>query len=191
MRLSSYDPGTTSGFSYKVTSTTAGDIITLSDTKNFCKVTSSDDDALIQVIIDASIDMAERYTGLSLRAKAMTLEFQQYGSQIPLPFGPHTAVTAVRTKYHGSETTVSSDDYFVTGQDYFTLNMKQFNTDYNLEVDVTCGYGAANVPALIKLALFKSVLSNYEDRQDLIAGSVMSLPNASKELLKPYKRVRI
>ena len=191
MRLSSYDTGFTSGFSYKVNSVTAGDVITLPDTKNFCKVSTSDDDALIAVLIEAMIDNAERFTGLSFRTKSLTLEFQQYGSQIPLPFGPHTAVSAVRTKYHGDETTLSADDYFVTGQDYYTLNLKQLNGEYGLEVDVTAGYGHANVPALIKLALYKAVLSNYEDRQDLIAGSVMALPNESKELLRPYRRVRI
>jgi hypothetical protein len=95
----------------------------------------------------------------------------------------------VRTKHEGDETVVSTDEYHVTGQEFFTLNMTEFFTHQQLEIDVTTGYGAGSVPALIKLALLKATLSNYEDRQDLIDGNANLLPNSSKKLLDQYKRV--
>jgi hypothetical protein len=119
----------------------------------------------------------------------MTLEYQEYGQEIILPYGPHVSVDEVRTKYEGTETTLSSDAYWVTGQEFFTLNLTEFFTHQQLEIDVTTGYGAGSVPALIKLALLKATLSNYEDRQDLIDGNANLLPNSSKKLLDQYKRV--
>jgi len=189
MILATRNPGKNVGFTKKITDNGTGDIITLSEAKSFMRVTTSDDDTLINTIIEAMIDSAERYTGLSFRTKEMTLEFQEYGQEIILPYGPHVSVDAVRTKYKGSESTLSSDAYWVTGQEFFTLNLTEFFTHQQLEIDVTTGYGAGSVPALIKLALLKATLSNYEDRQDLIDGNANLLPNSSKKLLDQYKRV--
>ena len=142
------------------------------------------------MLIEAMIDMAEKYAGITLRTKEYTFEFQQYGNTVQLPYGPHVSVDAVRTKLDGTETTLTAGtDYFVTGQDFKTLNITESFKYQQLEVDVTAGYGAANVPELIQLALYKAVLSNYEDRQDLVEGSAFSLPNASKMLLQQYKQI--
>lgn len=188
--LATRDNGFTTGFSKTTTSETAGDIITLSNVKNWCRITTSDDDALLSMLIEAMIDMAEKYAGITLRQKEYTFEFQQYGNTVQLPYGPHVSVDAVRTKLDGTETTLTADtDYFVTGQDFKTLNITESFRYQQLEVDVTAGYGAANVPELIQLALYKAVLSNYEDRQDLVEGSAFALPNASKMLLNQYKQV--
>lgn len=189
MILATRNSGKNVGFTKKVTSETAGDIVTLSEAKSFMRVSTSDDDTLIGTIIEAVIDSSELYTGLSFRTKEMTLEYQEYGQEIILPYGPHVSVDAVRTKYQGEETTVSSDHYWVTGQEFFTLNLSEFFTHQQIEIDVTTGYGAGSVPALIKLAILKATLSNYEDRQDLIEGSANMLPNSSTSLLDKYKRV--
>ena len=189
MILATRNPGKNVGFTKKITDNGTGDIITLSEVKSFMRVTTDDDNTLINTIIEAMIDSAERYTGLSFRTKEMTLEYQEYGTEIILPYGPHVSVDAVRTKYEGEETTLSSDAYWVTGQEFFTLNLTEFFTHQQLEIDITTGYGAGSVPALIKLALLKATLSNYEDRQDLIDGNANLLPNSSKKLLDQYKRV--
>lgn len=190
MILATRNTGKNVGFSKTVRSTVAGDIVTLSEAKNFMRVTTSDDDTLIGTIIDAIIDHAELYTGLTLRQKEYTFEYQQYGQEIILPYGPHVSVDEVRTKYQGEETVVGTGDYWVTGQQFFTLNLVEFYTHQELEIDVTAGYGASNVPPAIKLAILKAVLSHYEDRQDNVGGTIVAtLPNESKSLLKQFKRV--
>lgn len=191
MILSTRDNGNWGGFSKTVRSTVSGDVITLSATKSYMKVDTSDDDTLISTLIEASIDMAERYANLTLRRKEYTFEFVDYGQEILLPYGPHVSVDAVRTKIDGVETTLATADYNVVGQDFKTLLLKGTVSAYQLEVDVTAGYGSASVPDLIKLALYKSVLSHYEDRQDLFAGGVSELPTSSKQLLNVYRRIPI
>ncbi len=191
MILSTRDTGNWSGYSFTVRSTVSSDIITLANTKSYMKVSTSDDDTLITTLIEASIDMAERYMNMTLRRKEYTFEFVDYGREIVLPYGPHVSVDAVRTKYNGVETTLATGDYQVLGQDFKTLILDSFVSSYQLEVDVTAGYGGASVPEMIKLALYKAVLSHYEDRQDLFAGGVSELPNSSKQLLNIYRRIPI
>lgn len=191
MILSTRDNGNWGGFSKTVRSTVSGDVITLADTKSFMRVDTADDNTLISTLIEASIDMAERYANITLRRKEYTFEYVDYGREILLPYGPHVSVDAVRTKTDGVETTLSASYYQVVGQDFKTLILDSSVASYQLEVDVTAGYGASSVPDLIKLALYKSVLSHYEDRQDLFAGGVSELPNSSKQLLNIYRRIPI
>ena len=188
MWLSTRDKGNTTGLTYRVTTTTAGDIVTLSTVKSWARVDTSDDDALLTLLIGAMEEMAEKYTGLSFRTKDITVEYESFGNDVILPYGPHTSVDAVRTKYQGAETTLGTGEYFVTGQDFKTLHLIESFTDQQLEVDLTVGYGAANVPDLIKVAILKAVLSNYEDRQDVVEGGGFVLPNESKKLLDAYRR---
>ena len=188
MWLSTRDKGNTTGLSHTVNSVTAGDIVTTTEVKSWARISTSDDDALLTILIGAMEEMAEKYMGLSLRTKDITVEYESFGNEVILPYGPHTSVDAVRTKYQGTETTLASGEYYVTGQDFKTLHLIEAFTDQQLEVDLTVGYGAANVPDLIKLAILKGVLSNYEDRQDVVEGGGFVLPNESKKLLDTYRR---
>jgi len=46
-----------------------------------------------------------------------------------------------------------------------------------------------SVPNDVRLALKKAVLSNFEDRQDVVGGmSVSMLPNSSKKILSKYRK---
>lgn len=192
MLLYERDKGNTSGFTKKVISETAGDIVTLAEAKNFMRISGTDDDTFISLLLESMIDMAEKYAGITLRSKEYTFEFEEYGTSIPLPYYPHVSVDAVRVKSQGVEDTLTSDDYYVTGQDKLVLNIKQPFQGQQLEVDVTAGYGAADVPPLIKLAILKAALSNYEDRQDNIGGTIVAkMPNDSKTLLDQYRDVII
>ena len=188
MWLSTRDKGNTTGLTYTVNSVTAGDIVTASLAKQWARVDTSDDDALFTLLIEGVEEMAEKYMGLSLRTKNVTVEYAEFGNEVILPLGPHTSVDEVRTKYQGTETTLASGEYFVTGQDFKTLHLVESFTDQQLEVDLTVGYGAANVPALIKMGILKAVLSNYEDRQDVVESSGFVLPNESKRLFDRYRR---
>ena len=189
MWLSTRDKGNTTGLTYTVNSVTAGDIVTASLAKQWARVDTSDDDTLFTLLIEGVEEMAEKYMGLSLRTKDVTVEYAEFGNEVILPLGPHTSVDAVRTKYQGTETTLGTGEYFVTGQDFKTLHIVESFTDQQLEVDLTVGYGAANVPPLMKMGLLKAILSNYEDRQDIISGTIIaSLPNESKKLFDRYRR---
>lgn len=187
--LSTRSEGETTGFTKTVNTVEAGDVITVSELKQWGRIDYDDDDALLQTLIDGAVDMTERYLYQTLKQKTYTFEYQGYGVEIPLPYGPHVSVDEVRRKQQGDEEVLTTDDYFVTGQDFKTLNLYQSFSYQQLEVDVTAGYGLANIPSQIKIAMLKIALSHYEDRQDILSGTIVAeLPDSSRNILNKYKR---
>ena len=180
--------GQTLGYTKSINSTTDEDIIDLATAKSYMGITHNDEDTLIGTLIEMAIDLAEHYTGLMLYRITMTLEYTQYASAVLLPWPPHVSVDAVRVKTLGEETTLSADEYFITGQDQKTLNLKNAVSYQGLEVDLTTGYGASAVPPLIKVALLKIILSQYEDRNNVSGVTPYAMPNDAKSLLNNYRR---
>jgi len=190
MRLASVNRGQNLGFTKSVRVVESGDIVTLAQAKDFCRITVDDDDTYISLLIGMAEELVANYAGITLRTTEYTFEWEQFADRIALPYAPHTSVDAVRTKVDNVETTVDSDSYNVVGQANKTINI--ISPIYGgLEVDVTSGYGVANVPKTVQLAILKTVLTNYENRQDDAYDVTYSLPSDARTLLKPYKRVII
>lgn len=189
MYLAERSMGTTEGLSTKVTSVVAGDVVTVAEAKQYGRIDISDDDNLIPVLLEAVIETAEKYTNLAFRQKEVTAEYQQYGNEIILPLQPVQTVNEVRRVYQGTATVMSAGDYYVTGQEYKTLCVKDAYDGEQLQIDMTVGYGASSVPPGIKLAILKAFVSAYEDRQDAIGGTIVAqLPNDARTLLNAYRR---
>lgn len=190
MNLASYNGGQNTGFTKSVTSVTAGDIVTLAEAKAFCRITDSDEDTIVTLLIAMAEEQVENFAGITLRATTYTFEYETFGNRIRLPYQPIKTVTEVRTKVDGVETILDSDSYQLIGQDEKTL--KIIAPIYGgIEIDCTAGYGVADVPSTIKLAILKTVLTNYENRQDNSGEQSFMLPDSAKSLLKSYKRVMI
>lgn len=190
MRLKSYNNGTNSGFSKVATTIETGNIVTVSEAKDFCRITTSDDDTLIQLLIDSAEEMVVNFTSRTLRETSYTYEYKTFAKEITLPYAPHKSVSEVRSKLNGVETVLDSDSYYLSGQEDKTLNI--ISPIYGgLEIDLVAGYGVANVPKTIKLAILKTVLTNYENRQDDSMDNTYELANDTKALLKPYRKVFI
>lgn len=191
MWLASRDTGTTTGLSRTVHSTEAGDIVTVADAKQWARVEHSEDDVLFGKLIAAVEDLTEQYTGLTLREKTMTIEYAQYGHEVQLPYGPKHVVTAVRRVEQGTATALTTAEYHVAGQEHKTLYIDRHYSSQQLQIDLTAGYGIANVPDAIRVAMLKAILSTYEDRQDVVTGTIATvMPNSSRVLLQQYKRFR-
>jgi len=79
MRLATSFSGRVLGLSKSVTSVEPGDIVSLADVKQFCRVRTDDDDGLLLSLIGASEAYVERYTGVTLRTTNITYEYLRYG----------------------------------------------------------------------------------------------------------------
>lgn len=186
--LATNNRGQTLGYSKTINTTSTDTIITLSETKSYMNIDHNDDDAFINRLINMGIDLAERYMGKMIKRRTLTLEYDQHATSILLPFPPHVSVDAVRTKNLGVETTLTTGEYFVTGQDQKTLNLKFPVRHQGLEVDITTGYGAGSVPDAIIIAVQKIVNSQYEDRQNVAGGTaVTQMPNDAKSILNHFR----
>lgn len=186
MDIATLDYKTPKGFTKKTLTVESTPFVYIDNVKNWLKVSTSDDDEVIQLLIDAAIDWAQNYTGRTLRTTTYTYEWAKGAYHIDLPYPPIQSVDAVRTKIQGVETTLTTDEYYTTGQDDLTLHLANLPTGA-IEADVTAGYGASNVPAEFKLAIRKFIITNYDIREDIIdGGGLIEAPNSAKQLLKPY-----
>lgn len=163
-------------------------IVTLQAAKDYLRVDYSEDDTLIQSLIDTARIRLEQYASVAMTAR--TLKVVAYVDEfIELPYAPINTISLV--EYWDGEAWVAMvvGDYRVIGDTYkkvyFTSPiMSDFRFTY------TCGY--ATTPESMKTALLKMVGDLYEYRESSVESSKPSANlTTAYELMKPYKRVSI
>lgn len=163
-------------------------IVTLQAAKDYLRVDYSEDDTLIQSLIDTARIRLEQYASVAMTAR--TLKVVAYVDEfIELPYAPINTISLV--EYWDGEDWVAMTvgDYRVLGDTYkkvyFTSPlMSDFRFTY------TCGY--ATTPESMKTALLKMVGDLYEYRESSVESSKPSANlTTAYELMKPYKRVSI
>ena len=165
--------------------------IDVSDVKKWAKVDFTEDDSIISDLIDEVIDMVENELDLTIVDKTVTAVYEEFAARIALPFAPVDSITSVKTLDEGSvdETLTDGEDYYLQGNNlYLETQWKASDPWFKKGLEVVYDCSQPNLPAGIKLGLKKAILSNYEDRQDVVGGmSATELPNSSWKHLKRYK----
>lgn len=171
---------------------TSTDVLSTADAKSWMKVDTSADDSLIADLVAEVIDVVEETYSFQLIEKTVTAEWESYGKRVDLPLFPAQSVASVKTiNNQGTETTLTAgDDYYLQGDTLIFNSIYAYENTFErirLKVVYTAGY--TSIPNGIILGLKKAVLSNYEDRQDLVEGGVSELPNGSKSHFKRYAKL--
>lgn len=167
----------------KVTFSSQGAMpISVADAKLWMRregVTAEDD--LIEDLIEDVIDEMMRLTNSSLISQTITAVYNSYGREINLPYAPIDTITSVKTLYEGTETTLTTDDYYLQGDALFMKDLESVG----LEVVYT---STGNFPNGLRNAVFQALLTNYNDREDNVLGGVTKIPNNSRKKALRYKR---
>jgi len=170
----------------------ASDLISTADAKSWLKIDTSDEDDLISDLIDEVTADIENNYQIPVKSKDVTAVWENFGSEVPLPFQPVDSITTVKTiESDGTETTLTVDeDYRLVGSRLLIDEVYGYESPYNrTKLEVVYVSAFDGVPNDIRLALKKAVLSNFEDRQDVVGGmSVSMLPNSSKKILIKYRK---
>jgi len=163
-------------------------IVTLQAAKDYLRVDYSEDDTLIQSLIDTARIRLEQYASVAMTAR--TLKVVAYVDEfIELPYAPINTISLVEYWDGADWVAMTVGDYRVIGDTYkkvyFTSPlMSDFRFTY------TCGY--ATTPESMKTALLKMVGDLYEYRESSVESSKPSANlTTAYELMKPYKRVSI
>ena len=163
-------------------------IVTLQAAKDYLRVDYSEDDTLIQSLIDTARIRLEQYASVAMTAR--TLKVVAYVDEfIELPYAPINTISLVEYWDGAAWVTIEVGNYRVLGDTYkkvyFTSPiMSEFRFTY------TCGY--ATTPESMKTALLKMVGDLYEYRESSVESSKPSANlTTAYELMKPYKRVSI
>jgi uncharacterized phiE125 gp8 family phage protein len=178
--------------------------ITLAQAKQHCRVDHSDDDAIIQLYMEAAVDHIEGNRGVlgyGLVNQAWELTYDAFPSDdLELPLGPVPSVTKV--EYADLDTGVMiewpSTNYQVDASRegwISPINGWPDTSDVINAVKVTfvAGYGptAADVPADIKMALLHLVSHWYENREAVSDGNMMTVPMTFESLIGAIRKISI
>lgn len=177
--------------------------IALSEAKLFLKVDTSDDDALIGTIISSAREYVENFTGYQLLSATYTQyldKFPNKNTAIELLMNPVSAVTHV--KYYDSDNTLqtwntSNYDTDLKGKPArITLaNDATFPTVYDrtnaVEIKFVAGYAstsATGFPKQLLNAMYLIIGHLYENRQDVIVGSIVTeMRKGADSILRQYR----
>ena len=169
----------------------------------FLKVDTSDDDALIGTIISSAREYVENFTGYQLLSATYTQyldKFPNKNTAIELLMNPVSAVTHV--KYYDSDNTLqtwntSNYDTDLKGKPArITLaNDATFPTVYDrtnaVEIKFVAGYAstsATGFPKQLLNAMYLIIGHLYENRQDVIVGSIVTeMRKGADSILRQYR----
>ncbi len=152
-------------------------VITLDEAKNYLKVDSADDNALIGAIIETAEDLVEQLTRRTLITASFELIYDEVGESIEIVKSPLIEVTKIETiDDAGVKTEVADSTYIVdiTGQ-RGRVSLKSGCTwpahrgFASFIITVKAGYGemAGAVPAALRQAVLAAIAVIYDGRGEV------------------------
>lgn len=146
--------------------------VTLAEVKDYAlRLTSNyDDDKLTTLITEARM-WIEKYTGLYIVQREITVALLNQAGGIELP-GPIVGSVALTDK---DDEEIETDDYDIIGSEIETCFDNRINATYNV--------GYATAPEWVKNAIYAYIAWRYDNRGDEGGGS----PEAAAAICRPHK----
>jgi hypothetical protein len=173
-----------------ITTTVAptAEVVTLAEAKNYLRVDYSEDDDLIEALINTAQTRLEQYAGVAMTPR--TLKVVAFVNDfIELPYTPTNTISKV--EYWDSTNWIEMEigGYQVIGD---TTKKVYMTSIYNNEFRFTYTCGYATTPQTMKTSLLKMVSDLYEYRESSVEASKPSANlMTAYELMKPFKRINI
>jgi uncharacterized phiE125 gp8 family phage protein len=176
--------------------------ITTADAKAHLRVDISDDDDLIDALVIAARRRVEHVTWRALLTQTWKVVLDAFPAddELRIPRPPLQEIDSIKyTPKNGSLTTFSSDNYIVdtdsepgrvvlkSGESWPGDTLQIVN---GVEIQFDAGYGdeASDVPEDLILAMKLMIGHWYENREDVVLGTVArSIPLGAEMLLWPYR----
>ena len=165
----------------KVNSLLGNEIITLGDVKNYVRIDSDDDNAIITNMITQARIWCENYISRDIVPKNRTYYMDSTSGLFDLPFAPVATIESVTVEGEAATyTEYGLDDLSIELDGGPSLNVKVTYTTAGLS------------DGLIKQALLQMVSNYYDNRADFEIGkAVNEIPTNVKSILSGYKTMFI
>lgn len=173
----------------RIKSQTEVSVVTLEEAKRQLNIVDNDaDDIHIQLLIDVSTDLAQRYTRRMFSKGIVELVISGEQSLI-LPYGEVTDDNvAITAKVTGDDVGFNFEEISQT----LTFDDGAIESTDRVIVEFEAGYANNDVPKAIKMGILMIISSLYENREDTVVGlSVNDIPLSSTSLLDAYQLGRI
>jgi len=184
----------------RVTTDIVTEPVSVAEAKLYCKVQDTADDTLFSTLITSARRMLEKYTMTSFAEKTIHATWVEVPKQnyVELPYGPIISVDHIyRIDEEGTEEelTLNSDYYVLGDQDAIVKIVSYWSSGTilvnSIRAEYKAGYDNAateDLPMELKLAILKQVATDYELRENIVAGVTTVLSNESKVLAGPYRK---
>jgi uncharacterized phiE125 gp8 family phage protein len=163
--------------------------ITLTETKDFCKIDIDTDDAIITEMIISARQMCEDYTNIGFVPHQVAVNLDNPNGSIYLPYGPFIDMISVEDA-HGNSLIIDVD-YTIGGNAF-----KRLLTPRQENLTLTYQTGYEILPERLRLALLNTVYYIYDNRAQSInhiydknVPTIGNLGPISEMILKPLRRV--
>ena len=177
----------------------ASEPVTLSEAKAQLSVTSSAHDTRITSLITVVRRQVERYLKRALITQTWKVYYNCFHAVMELPYAPIQSVTHV--KYYddsGTLQTLSSDLYWEDLASEPGKIVRKYDAVYPellagrpnaVEIQYVAGYGdAEDVPEDIRLAILMLVTDYFDNRGEVVVGSIAQrIPGFIKDLVHDYR----
>lgn len=162
----------------KINSTTGSEILTTQEVKDFVRIDTTSDDAIISAMITQARIWCENYISKDIVAKNRSYYIDKTNGVFDLPFAPVASISEITID--GTATT----SYEVLGLDNETIELDAGPSE---RVKITYVTNGIN-DALIKQAMLQLISTYYDNRADFKTGVTISeIPTSTKSILSSYK----
>jgi uncharacterized phiE125 gp8 family phage protein len=163
----------------KINTTLGSEIITASEVKNYVRIDTSADDALIATMITQARIWAENFISRDIVSKNRTYYIDRTDTGLfDLPFSPVASISQITIN------NIITTNYEILGLDNETIELDQGSADRVKITYITSGLN----DSLLKQALLQLVSTYYDNRADFIVSqSVSEIPSNVKVVLSSYK----
>ena len=174
------------------------DVVTVEETKEFIRVTTSDEDELIKSLIAAATSMAERYMNLDILTTTWINYRPSFFDDLTLTRGKFRSVTLVEQLVNGVYESIPDTEYVVTIGGSFGVVCEisppeTSDIDCNaVKITFTTGFGptASFVPEDIKTAIKMLVSWMYNNRGDCDSSSG-KIPVVASSIFRNYRIINL
>lgn len=176
----------------KINSVLGNEVVTVAEVKDYVRIDTSADDALIGQMIRQARIWCENYISRDIVAKNRTyyIDYTDTGL-FDLPFGPVNSIDQITID--GTATT----SYEILGLDNETIELDQGSAKRVKVTYNTVGLGDSWTTALtndplLKQAMLQLISTYYDNRADFVDGSSVSeIPTNVRNILSSYKAMFI
>jgi hypothetical protein len=166
----------------KINSTLGGEIVSVQEAKDYVRIDTSADDALISSMISQARIWCENYISRDIVSKNRTYYLDTTASGVfDLPFGPISSVEEVTID--GTITTA----YEILGLDNETIELDQGSAERVKITYITAGMN----DSLLKQAMLQLISTYYDNRAEFVESSVSEVPTNVRVILSSYKTMFI
>ncbi|WP_435624478.1 head-tail connector protein [Flagellimonas sp.] len=168
-------------------------VVTLATAKMNSNIPSdqNDQDDLLNILLDASIEDAENYLGTPLKKRQLNVELANWPETFQFPVYPVTAITSVTYRDgSGTEQTLATSEYelfSMEGRHYIRFNdvglALDADTHFAIKISVEAGYETNEIPNAVKSA----VLMRFSHKELFREDVPTSYNRMFQAALRPYK----